>query len=121
MPNLNAALACAQLEKLDSFLAAKRKLAESYADYFAKTEYRFVTEPENSFSNYWLNAILLEDREERDLFLKYSNENRVMARPVWKLIPEVKMFKNNICEDISVAKRISECLVNIPSSPILEH
>src|SRR5574344_1005104 len=78
MPNINAALGCAQLENLDKFIEAKRKLANRYQLFFKEIEIDFFVEPDNSKSNYWLNAILLNNREERDEFLEYTNQNGIM-------------------------------------------
>ncbi|MCO4293108.1 LegC family aminotransferase [Solitalea sp. MAHUQ-68] len=116
LPNLNAALACAQIEQLDAFIANKRELAENYHNFFAKQDIQFVSEPNDSKSNYWLNAILLKNREERDEFLTYSNENGVMTRPVWELMNRLPMFTKAITTDISNAEWIADRLVNIPSS-----
>jgi aminotransferase in exopolysaccharide biosynthesis len=116
MPNLNAAMACAQMEKLDDFIANKRILSEKYKTLFAGTPIQFIAEPEHSFSNYWLNCILLENREQRDAFLKFSNENKVMTRPAWTLMNKLEMFNHCIKEDISTALDIESRLVNIPSS-----
>jgi len=119
MPNINAALGLAQLEQLNVFLNAKRKLAENYNNRFAKIEVDFVTEPENAQSNYWLNAILFDNREERDEFLTYSNENGVMTRPVWELMTRLPMFSGVQYGDLSNSEWIADRLVNIPSSVII--
>lgn len=119
MPNINAALGVAQLEQIDNYLTAKRKLAETYKNFFAQTEIQFITEPGNSRSNYWLNCILLPNRLECDAFLKHTNENGVMTRPVWELMNRLPMFKNVQCSNLFNAKWISDRLVNIPSSVII--
>lgn len=116
MPNLNAALACAQLEMLDNFITIKRELAAHYATFFESTTFKFVKEPANSFSNYWLNCILFADRNERDAFLEFSNSNKIMTRPAWTLLNKLEMFKNCVCENINNAQFIEDSLVNIPSS-----
>jgi dTDP-4-amino-4,6-dideoxygalactose transaminase len=118
MPNINAALGVAQLEQIDSYLAAKHKLAEAYKYFFAQTEIQYIPELENSRSNYWLNCVLLPNRHERDAFLKYTNENEIMSRPVWELMNRLPMFKNAKCGDLSNAEWIADRLVNIPSSVI---
>lgn len=116
MPNLNAALACAQLEQLEIFLKSKRALSESYKAFFQNHEFNFVKEPANAKSNYWLNAVILSDREERDAFLKYTNDRGVMTRPVWQMMHTLPMFagaqRSNLCKSEWVADR----LVNLPSS-----
>lgn len=121
MPNLNAALACAQLENLNKFIEVKRKLAHTYQNFFAGTEIQFFTEPTHTYSNYWLNSIVLDSKETRDNFLKYSNDQKVMARPVWALMNKLTMFKNCICEDISNAEWIEDRLINIPSSVLVNN
>lgn len=116
LPNLNAALACAQMEQLDTFIERKRTLSKAYADFFEKTAITFNTEPEGTFSNYWLNSILLKDRTERDSFLAFSNDRKVMTRPSWTLMNKLEMFKDCICENIDNAIDIENRLVNLPSS-----
>lgn len=116
LPNLNAALACSQMEQLGNFVANKRELALLYSNFFKPLDIKFVSEPENAESNYWLNAVLLKDREARDNFLTYTNDNGVMTRPVWTLMTKLPMFVNAICADISVSQNIEDRLVNIPSS-----
>ena len=120
MPNINAALGVAQLEQLPDFLLAKRKLAEAYSTFFSASasasKLTFFTEPENAKSNYWLNAVFLESRKQRDEFLKYTNEKGVMTRPVWELMNRLPMFTDFQCGDLCNAEWIADRLVNIPSS-----
>jgi perosamine synthetase len=116
LPNLNAAMACAQMEQLDAFVANKRDLAAQYSKLFEGTGIRFMKEPEHTFSNYWLNAILVKDRKERDEFLTYTNGKQVMTRPVWTLMNKLEMFKHCICENIDNAIDLENRLVNLPSS-----
>lgn len=116
MPNLNAALMCAQLEQLNSFLINKRELAMRYKEYFKSTDMQFMQEPHNSQSNYWLCAIMLKSKETRDDFLQYTNDNGVMTRPAWTLMNKLEMFKNAECSNIDNAISIESRLVNIPSS-----
>lgn len=119
MPNLNAALACAQLEQLDGFIERKRSLAEEYENFFRNTPYRFVKEIEGAKANYWLNAILMPNRQIRDQFLEYSNANGVMTRPTWTLMNELSMFGKCQTDSLNNSKQIAERLVNIPSSVIV--
>jgi dTDP-4-amino-4,6-dideoxygalactose transaminase len=86
LPNLNAALACAQMEKLDEFISSKRNLSFHYEKLFEGSKIKFMKEPEFSSSNYWINCILLQDRHERDSFLNFTNENGIMTRPAWTLM-----------------------------------
>lgn len=119
MPNINAALGCAQIEKLDYMIEKKRELAKKYEHFFKNTDIQFFTEPADSFSNYWLNVILLENRQKRDEFLKFTNENGVMTRPSWTLMNKLPMFKNCQVENIDNAEWLEDRLVNIPSSVIV--
>ncbi len=120
MPNLNAALLVAQLEQLDKFLQNKRELTEKYAEFFRKyDEIEFVKEPHNATSNYWLQAIILKDLEERNKFLEYTNKNGIMTRPIWKLMNELEMFKDAQYSDLDNAKHLEERVVNIPSGVTL--
>jgi len=119
LPNINAALGVAQLEQLSNFIVKKRKLAKKYANFFKNTNIQFVSEPENSKSNYWLNFVLLKNREERDNFLKFTNENGVMTRPVWELMNKLEMFKDCQVENIENSEWLADRVVNIPSSVII--
>jgi len=116
MPNLNAALACAQLEQLASFVENKRELAENYNSFFKDSNIEFVNEPVNSRANFWLNAIILKDKSERDDFLKFTNDNGVMTRPVWDLMHTLPMFKEADHDSLSNSLWLADRLVNIPSS-----
>lgn len=116
MPNLNAALACAQLEQIDGFLKNKRELAEAYKAYVPTIGMSFVAEPEQARSNYWLNALILPDRESRDAFLKETNDAGVMTRPVWRLMNELEMFKDCPHGSLDSAIWLEKRVVNIPSS-----
>ena len=115
LPNLNAALGCAQMETLDTILQNKRELAEQYMNFFASKNLDFVMEQEASKANYWLNAVVLKDREQRDLFLKETNDRGVMTRPVWALMNRLAMFKECQCTDLSNALWLEDRVVNIPS------
>ena len=117
MPNLNAALVCAQLEQLNSFVQNKRELADLYAQFFNDIDtISLVREIENSQSNYWLNAIILPTLEERNQFLEYTNNNGIMTRPVWGLMNNLSMFNQCPSADLSNANWLAERIVNIPSS-----
>lgn len=115
MPNINAALGCAQLEMLDTFLERKRWRAERYAELISNTPWTFVQEPEHSLSNYWLCAILFNNKTERDAFLEESCGSGFMTRPVWTPLNTLPMYESCICGDLSTAKNIADRLVNIPS------
>ena len=116
LPNINAALLVAQLEQLENFLNSKRELAKIYKEFFLQNSIKFIEEPENSKSNYWLQAVLLENVKQRDDFLEFTNKNGVMTRPIWKLMNELEMFKDCQKTDLKNAKYLEERVVNIPSS-----
>jgi len=116
MPNLNAALLVAQLEQLDGFLENKRLLANKYKEFFKKSDIVFVTELENSKSNYWLNAIILKDGQQRDLLLDEANSKGVMVRPIWVLMNKLPIFKNAQNGDLTNSEWLEQRVVNIPSS-----
>lgn len=117
MPNLNAALACAQLEQLGAFVENKRELAENYKSFFEGAEgIEFVAEGKDAKANYWLNTLLLENKEERDAFLAEVNNNGIMTRPAWTLMHKLPMFQNCVRDDLKVSQWVEERLVNIPSS-----
>jgi aminotransferase in exopolysaccharide biosynthesis len=119
MPNLNAALLLAQLEQLNEFLESKKEIAIKYEEFFNEVEnINFITQPENSISNYWLNSIYFKNKEQKDDFLNFSNENGVMTRPAWKLMNKLDMFKECQCDNLSNAQYMEERLVNIPSSVV---
>ena len=120
MPNLNAALGCAQLETLDRFLESKREIALQYRSFFKDfSQLRFVEEPLQARSNYWLNAIIFEKKEDRDKFLELSNQTGVQTRPAWRLINELEMYREAFSADLTNAQNIAPRLVNLPSSAIV--
>jgi len=116
MPNLNAALLCAQLEQLDIFLEDKRNLAETYANFFEKEGMSFRKEMENTRANYWLMCLELENLEERNAFLEETNASGVMTRPIWQLMFRLPMFENCYRDDQVNAVHLEERIVNIPSN-----
>lgn len=118
LPNLNAALGCAQMEVLPKFLEQKRELALKYKSLFNGTDYKFVVEPEYAQSNYWLNAIICPDVSSRETLIKETNAKGVMTRPIWKLMHRLPMFENAKRGNLSVSEWIESCLVNLPSSPV---
>lgn len=115
MPNINAALGCAQMENLEFYLKNKRETAEIYKDFFKDTDIQFFSEPENCMSNYWLNAILLPDKPSRDQFLTYTNEQGIITRPIWKLMNELPMFASCETDELKNTYWFEERVVNIPS------
>jgi aminotransferase in exopolysaccharide biosynthesis len=115
MPNINAAIGVAQMENLSMILNNKRETAMQYKDFFKKTGIKFMEEPLNSEANYWLNAILFDNKETRNSFLEYTNNNGVQTRPAWKILNELEMYKECQTDDLTNSKRFSEGIVNIPS------
>jgi aminotransferase in exopolysaccharide biosynthesis len=116
MPNLNAALACAQLEQLDSFLDNKRMLALEYKSFFDSMGIYFRTELPNTKANYWLMCLELENRRDRDSFLKETNDNKIMTRPIWQLLFKLPMYEGCQRDSQRNANYLEDRIVNIPSS-----
>ena len=116
MPNINAALGCAQLENLDIFLKNKRDLAKDYEKFFKSNGIKFRKELKNTKANYWLMSIELENRRERDLFLKESNELKIMTRPIWTLMHKLPTFMNCQKDSQKNSKFLEDRIINIPSS-----
>ncbi|MFI8711551.1 LegC family aminotransferase [Brevibacillus brevis] len=122
MPNINAALGCAQLEQLPAFLARKRALAHVYQDKFSDVEgVSFITEPNFCTSNYWLNVIRLKPEWSylRDDILRLTNDQGLMTRPVWRLLSSLPMYEQAPRMDLTVALKLESSIVNIPSSSTL--
>ncbi|WML88582.1 LegC family aminotransferase [Thiothrix subterranea] len=116
LPNLNAALGCAQLERLEAFVAEKRALAQAYADLLAHSSLQFVVEPEHCRSNYWLNAVICENQQQRDELLKVTNDAGVMSRPIWQLMNQLPMYRHALKGDIPNAEWLAQRVINLPSS-----
>ena len=117
MPNINAALGCAQLENLDKYVASKRKVAAEYIEFFKNIDgIDFFIEPENTYSNYWLSAVVLPNKEAQLAFLQETNDHGVMTRPIWELMNRLPMFEH--CENDGLKNTIwfADRVVNIPSS-----
>ena len=116
LPNLNAALACAQLEQLNVFIENKRELATLYQNFFEPINIPIIKEPKNARSNYWLNSVILPNRKLRDEFLKQTNEAGIVTRPIWKLLNTLDMYKDCQTDALENARWFEERVVNIPSS-----
>jgi len=116
MPNLNAALGCAQMERLDEFLAIKAQLADQWATFFNKRGVDFVKAIDANKANHWLNAIILDSRKDRDEFLKLTNNNNVMTRPIWTLMSKLPMFKACQTDGLENSLWLEDRVVNVPSS-----
>ncbi|GIU70260.1 MAG: aminotransferase DegT [Candidatus Woesearchaeota archaeon] len=119
MPNINAALLLGQLENLEKFVKIKRELAKTYKNFFDAIGINFITEPINAKSNYWLNAIMLDSRKERDEFLEFTNSNGVNTRPVWVLMNKLPMYKGCYTFESKTAEYLEDRVVNIPSGVML--
>lgn len=122
LPNLNAALGCAQLEELPEFLVQKRVLAGRYREAFAGVAgVTFVSEPDFARSNYWLNAILLDEdhADQRDAVLALTNDSGIMTRPAWMLMHRLPMYGGCPRMDLPVAESLEQRIINIPSSAFL--
>jgi len=116
MPNLNAALGCAQMERLEEFLIAKAKLANQWQTFFKNSGIDFFTAIDGNKSNHWLNTLVLNSREVRDEFLKFTNKNDVMTRPIWTLMSKLPMFKDCQTDGLKNSIWLEDRVVNIPSS-----
>jgi perosamine synthetase len=122
MPNINAALGCAQMENIEKIIENKHQTAKAYNDFFKKLNISsnkhlsFFNEPANCKSNYWLNTLVLPNKKERDSFLEYTNQNAVMTRPIWKLLNSLPMFKECQTDNLVNSFWFEERVVNIPSS-----
>lgn len=119
MPNLNAALICAQLENLNLFLDNKRKLAKEYEAFFKDQDIKFRTELEHTKANYWLMCVELENLEQRNQFLIETNAASVMTRPIWQLMYRLQMYQHCYRDEQKNAEFLEERIVNIPSSVII--
>jgi dTDP-4-amino-4,6-dideoxygalactose transaminase len=115
LPNLNAALGCAQMEQLNKRLVYKRKLAKHYADFFDGSEFEFLEEPGYAQSNYWLNTVICQDFEARNDLLRETNEAGVMTRPVWQLMHRLPMFSSALRGSLVNSEWAEQRLVNLPS------
>lgn len=116
LPNLNAALGCAQLEQLEAFIRAKRALASSYEAFLKGSSLQFITEPPECRSNYWLNGVICGDKKHRDELLECTNSQGVMTRPIWALMTHLPMYQRCRRGDLTNAEWLEERVVNLPSS-----
>jgi aminotransferase in exopolysaccharide biosynthesis len=116
MPNLNAALGCAQLEQLPAFIASKRMLAERYIEFFKGGDIQSIVEPDDCSSNYWLNGVICQDGAQRDALLKATNDANIMTRPIWALMTRLPIYANALCGPLDNAEWLEARVVNLPSS-----
>ena len=117
MPNINAALGCAQLENIERYVASKRETAHAYAEFFKNIpDIQFFTEPDDCRSNYWLCSVVTKDHDAQLEFLEYTNDNGVMTRPIWELMNRLPMFEQSENDGLKNALYFADRVVNIPSS-----
>tara|TARA_B100001059_G_scaffold236132_1_gene284904 strand:+ start:13859 stop:15013 length:1155 start_codon:yes stop_codon:yes gene_type:complete len=116
MPNINAALILAQLENFKKIIENKKSLYKNYQSFFTNNNMKLCKIPPSTDWNYWLISICLENKEHRDFFLKYTNDNNVMTRPIWTLLYKLPMYKNSYRDDQKNAIFLEERIVNVPSS-----
>jgi perosamine synthetase len=122
LPNLNAAIGCAQLEQLEQFIEQKRLLAENYQEVFCTVRgVKFFSEPEFARSNYWLNVLLLDedDEDKRDQLLTLTHDQGILTRPAWTLLTKLEMFKMCPKMPLPMAERLERQIINLPSSAYL--
>ncbi|WP_283787461.1 LegC family aminotransferase [Bermanella sp. WJH001] len=120
MPNLNAALGCAQFKKLNHYLKSKREISEIYQQALINTEYQFVKEPDYAKSNYWLNAIICESKQSRNEVIESCLKADILVRPVWQPMHYLPMFKSALRGNLSLTEYLGSRLINLPSSPRIE-
>jgi len=116
MPNLNAALACAQLEQLDIYLPNKKDLAKKYSEFCTANGFEFVKEPANCQSNHWLNAVIAHDKDERDHLLEFMNDGGIACRPIWTLLFRLPMYAHCYRDEQVNASWLEDRVINLPSS-----
>jgi len=116
MPSINAVLGCAQLERLDEFLQVKANVANLWSKFFCSSGIKFFESLSGTTANHWLNAIVLNSRKDRDEFLRITNENGVMTRPIWRLMSELQMYKKCQNDGLNNSLWLQDRVINIPSS-----
>lgn len=116
MPSINAVLGCAQLERLDEILIAKATVANSWLEFFNSFDVKFCEGLDQTTANHWLNAIVLDSKQDRDRFLRVTNDAEVMTRPIWRLMSELKMFEHCQNDGLENSLWLQDRVVNIPSS-----
>jgi len=116
LPNLNAALGCAQMERLPEFLEIKAQLADRYREFFNELNVDFAWARGGTISNYWLNAIVLESLAERNAFLVFTAQKEIMTRPAWRLMTHLEMFSHCQNDGLKNSVWLEERVINLPSS-----
>lgn len=119
MPNINAALGCAQLEKVPTFIKQKRDLTHFYNELLEEIDgVQLFKEPEYAQSNYWLQTLILDETQNRDELLEYFNENGIMSRPIWQPMHYLKQFSDCPRDDLSIIENLDKRIINVPSTPV---
>ncbi len=116
LPNLNAAMGCAQIEMLDNFLLAKQEIAEKWEGFFKDRSVNFFRPLKGFKANNWLNAIILKSKSEKEEFLNFTNDNNIMTRPIWRLMNELDMYADSQHDGLKESYWLQDRVVNIPSS-----
>jgi dTDP-4-amino-4,6-dideoxygalactose transaminase len=122
MPNINAALGCAQLEKINEFLASKRKLFQRYESFFSKVKgVTIYKERDGCKANYWLQTLILDSKYSSDLnlIIKMINDAGFMCRPAWTLMSNLKPYLSSPKMNLFNSEILGNTVINIPSSPQL--
>jgi aminotransferase in exopolysaccharide biosynthesis len=118
MPNVNAALGCAQMERIEDILADKRDVAAAYREFFAnEADMEFVDQPEGCRSNFWLCSVRAGSRAARDAMLEWTNAHGIATRPLWRLMTDLPMYAGNAGDDLDAAREAVERVVSLPSGP----
>ncbi len=122
LSNINAAIGCAQLEKLNKLIVNKRKNFVKYSKYFREfNDFKILREPKNSKSNYWLISLkLLKNLKEKNYILNKLNKYKIYCRPVWKPLHTLKMYKNFPRDNLNITTKLYNSIINLPSSPSLK-
>jgi len=119
MPNINAALGCAQLQKVPVFIEQKRQLTKKYMQSVSELDgVTLFNEPTNTQGNYWLQTLVLGQQHNRDAVLDLLNEQGVMSRPIWTPMDELEPFKQMPKADLTITQQLKNTLINIPSTPL---
>lgn len=116
MPNINAALGCAQMERLQSHLRAKKNVHQIWKVFCLESNIHYVQPLDDTTSNHWLNAIQLSSKQQRDDFLGFTNENGIMTRPAWQLMSRLQIYSSCETSVLTNSYRLADTIVNIPSS-----
>ncbi len=119
LPNINAALGCAQLENIEVIIAKQRELNKIYQQFFNQHNIAFVNEPSEARSNCWMNAFYVDNKIERDKCLTFLNDHGIMARPAWTMLNKLAMYNTCHCENLQNSQMVEDTLITIPSTVVL--